>query len=164
MSDYLSLTKPKTEAQWARSVEDRIQKLMNPTTVRVGDWVLSGDSAGDLVATKSSSEAGTRPVNLSSVTGVSDVVARVNAITATPLIPGLDASKITSGQFAPDMVEGLVETLDNIGEYVQARVQNVWNVVTGIISGIWTSMFPSTPPDTGWIEDSCAVEWQCRAR
>lgn len=43
---------PRTDAEWARSIEQRFRALENPTTTRVGPWVLSSDAAGALIATK----------------------------------------------------------------------------------------------------------------
>lgn len=44
---------PATDAEWARSVEDRLRGLQSARTVRVGPWVLSNDAAtGALRATR----------------------------------------------------------------------------------------------------------------
>lgn len=37
-------------SQWARSVEERLDKLDRQTVARIGAWTLSEDSNGDLVA------------------------------------------------------------------------------------------------------------------
>lgn len=44
-------TKPaKNDAEWARNTQKRLEAVENPTSVRVGDWVLSTDaSTGNLI-------------------------------------------------------------------------------------------------------------------
>lgn len=41
---------PRTDAEWAREVQRRLEALESATTLRIGVWVLSVNSAGDLIA------------------------------------------------------------------------------------------------------------------
>lgn len=45
--------KPESDAEWARSVERRLNALERPATARVGSWVLSEDRDGNLIAVNS---------------------------------------------------------------------------------------------------------------
>ena len=44
---------PRTDAEWARDIQRRVEDLENATTVRVGSWVLNVQD-GDLVASTAS--------------------------------------------------------------------------------------------------------------
>lgn len=57
-----------------------------------------------------------------------EVLANLTAV----MIPGLDASKITSGQYAMEMVEGLNDALSNLGNWVQDVIDAVIGAITGI--------------------------------
>lgn len=50
MSGHTVMKPPATNAQWARDIEHRLQKMESPLTARIGDWVLSTQN-GALVAT-----------------------------------------------------------------------------------------------------------------
>ena len=41
---------PRTDAEWARDIQRRVEQLEDSTSVRIGDWVLNVVN-GDLVAT-----------------------------------------------------------------------------------------------------------------
>lgn len=44
-------TTPHTDAEWARSVEQRLARLEAPRTIRMGPWVISvSPVSGDLIA------------------------------------------------------------------------------------------------------------------
>ncbi len=51
---------------------------------------------------------------------------------AAVMIPGLDASKIISGQYAMEMVDGLGDALSNLGNWVQDVIDAVIGAITGI--------------------------------
>jgi len=57
-----------------------------------------------------------------------EVIANLAAV----MIPGLDASKITSGQYAMEMVAGLNDALTNLGNWVQDVIDAVIGGLTGI--------------------------------
>ena len=57
-----------------------------------------------------------------------EVIANLVAV----MIPGLDASKITSGQYAMEMVAGLTDALSNLGNWVQDVIDAVIGAITGI--------------------------------
>ena len=44
---------PRTDAEWAREIQRRLEVLESATTVRIGQWVLSV-SNGDLIASTAS--------------------------------------------------------------------------------------------------------------
>ena len=48
------------------------------------------------------------------------------------MIPGLDASKILTGQFAQSMINGLTTTLTNINNFIQDVVDKIIGALTGI--------------------------------
>ncbi|WP_280187051.1 MULTISPECIES: hypothetical protein [Nocardia] len=41
---------PNTDAEWARDADNRLKSLENPTSQRIGPWVLSASSEGHLIA------------------------------------------------------------------------------------------------------------------
>ena len=47
---YEPVRAPKTDAEWARDQQRRTEGLENPTSQRVGDWVLSTSAEGHLIA------------------------------------------------------------------------------------------------------------------
>lgn len=50
MSGTPNVRTPRNDAEWARNTERRIQQVENPTSVRVGQWVLSTSPGGALIA------------------------------------------------------------------------------------------------------------------
>lgn len=42
---------PRTDAEWARDIQRRLEALEDSTSVRIGDWVLNVVN-GDLIATR----------------------------------------------------------------------------------------------------------------
>lgn len=44
------IREPKTNAEWARSTQRRIESAENPTSLRAGEWVLSTSADGHLIA------------------------------------------------------------------------------------------------------------------
>lgn len=46
---------PRTDAEWAREIQRRLEALESATTLRIGAWVLSVNSAGDLIASTAGS-------------------------------------------------------------------------------------------------------------
>jgi hypothetical protein len=52
VSGVLAGKMPRTDEQWARDVQQRLDQLEHPKTQRVADWVFSQDTTGALQATK----------------------------------------------------------------------------------------------------------------
>jgi len=51
MSGTANVKPAKTDAEWARNTEKRLNSVENPTSMRVGEWVLSTDAqTGNLIA------------------------------------------------------------------------------------------------------------------
>lgn len=121
MSGYTALRRPITNDQWARDVEDRLQQLMNPTTARIGPWVLSTSADGILQATRPGAQlvaiegtidnvaAGTTDVVTVPLTGgvaninLEDLLAQARDFTLQQLL------NVLSGQLpgADDILKGL---------------------------------------------------------
>ncbi len=58
------------------------------------------------------------------------------------MIPGLDASKILTGQFAQEMVTGLVSALSELGGDISKLLSDLWNNPWEVISNLIASMIP----------------------
>lgn len=88
MSGLPSGKAPRTDAEWAREVERRFKALENPTTIRLGEWVIQVVD-GELVAT-----APGRSVALTAALAVDSTTSGVTRTTRT-----LTVVNATSGTF-----------------------------------------------------------------
>ncbi|MFR9773026.1 hypothetical protein [Nocardia sp. SC052] len=135
------VTPPATDAEWARDTTRRLESLENPTSVRVGPWVLSASTEGHLVG--------------SHVEGGSVILARK---------PG-------AGENDPDAIEdpiaatlGATRTAEqNIGTSGAAVI---WDGTAVEVGGDWTrgqTMFDSVVvPKTGAYWVSANIHFKTR--
>lgn len=86
---------PSDNAEWARDTDARISALENPTSQRIGQWVLSTSSEGNLIAShveggsvilaKKPTEGENDPDKIEDTVNPSVCATRTNPWTATPL-------------------------------------------------------------------------------
>lgn len=119
---------PSTDAEWARSVEDRLRGLQNSRSVRVGPWVLGTDAdTGNLRATRpgqtviidgtgATQEIEPQSVNLSGLVTNAQLADALGSIDTTP-----DIGQIAESLFSDlyKSLVGLLNPVDALGQLVR---------------------------------------------
>ncbi|UXE04405.1 minor tail protein [Mycobacterium phage Funsized] len=120
MSAVIPGRPPATDAEWARSVEDRLRTLANPRTVRVGPWVIGTDGVtGNLLAT--------RP-------GQSVVIDDTGA---TEVLPArkVDLSGYVTGDQLTAAIGG-IDTTPDLGQIAESLFTDLYNGLVGLLNPV----------------------------
>ena len=97
---------PRTDAEWARSVEQRLRALDSRQTMRFGPWVIS-HSDGKLLATRPGQPA-----------------MEVGSLPAEPTVVDLGRGEyVTEGEVTGAITDGAGETFTDLTEWLNAKFQ-----------------------------------------